>query len=164
MTANLLVLAGSVLFAAPAIAQPLTAPQVFEQLKPLVGEWKGPTPSGRTYGVSDKLVANNTGLEETWTRAPGRQILTLYHFDGPNLLATHYCSAGNQPRLQLKTPVAPGTFVFDFVSATNLPDPQVSHQHQFDIQLQGPDAFSRSETCVEKGVAEAERVAYRRVK
>lgn len=160
----MLTLVGSLLLAGPSFAQNLTAPQVFEKLKPLVGEWKGTTPTGRVFGVSYQLVASNTVLVETWTMAPGRQTMTLYHLDGNHLLATHYCSAGNQPRLQLKAPAAPDDFVFDFVSSTNLPDPQVSHQHQFDIQLQGPNAFSRSETYLEKGVPDTERTTYTRVK
>lgn len=160
----ILALGCSLLLTEASFAQNLTAPQVFEKLKPLVGEWKGTTPTGRVFGVSYQLIAKNSVLVETWTMAPGRQTMTVYHLDGNNLLATHYCSAGNQPRLQLKAPAAPDNFVFDFVSSTNLPDPQVSHQHQFDIQLTGPDAFSRSETYLEKGVADTERVAYTRLK
>ncbi len=161
---SILTLAGSWLLTGTSYAQNLTAQQVFEKLKPLVGEWKGTAPTGRTFGVSYQLIAKSSVLVETWTMAPGRQTMTVYHLDGTNLLATHYCAAGNQPRLQLKAPSAPDNFVFDFVSSTNLPDPEVSHQHQFDIQLTGPDAFSRSETYLEKGVADTERVRYTRVK
>jgi len=138
--------------------------EVFEQLKTLVGEWEGKTDAGRVLRVSYRLVANNTVLVETWTLAPQREALTLYHMDNGSLMATHYCPLGNQPRLRLKVPSTSPSFIFEFVSATNLPKTELAHQHQFEIQLLGTDSFSRSETYVENGTAESERVTYSRAR
>ncbi len=135
----------------------------FGQLMTLVGDWKGTSPTGRELSVSYRMVANDTVLVETWTLAPGKQALTLYHMDDRQLIATHYCPLGNQPRLVLERTPAPGRFEFGFRGATNLQATTEAHQDSFWIELQGPDAMSRSETYCEAGVSETEAVAYARV-
>jgi hypothetical protein len=149
---------------AASVSTHLRAPAVFEQLKSLAGEWKGTTAKGRELAVSYRLTAAGTVLVETWTLAPGRESMTLYHLDRDDLVATHYCPIGNQPSLRLKLPAAPGRFDFAFASATNLPDPKAPHQDSFTVELLGPDRFARSEAYAEGGVAgEAESVTYTRV-
>ena len=47
-------------------------------------------------------------------------MITVYHPDGDSLLATHYCAAGNQPRMRAK-PVAANAseIAFHFVDVSN---------------------------------------------
>ena len=151
------------LASAASVATQLRAPAVFEQLKSLVGEWKGTTPKGRELSVSYRLTAAGTVLVETWALGPGRESMTVYHLDRDDLVATHYCPIGNQPSLRLKLPAAPARFEFTFSSATNLPDPKAPHQHSFAVELLGPDRFTRSETYFENGAGEPEAVTYSRV-
>ncbi len=143
-------------------AQEIAPAEVFTRLKSLVGEWEGKTEKERVLKVIYRLVANDSVLVESWTLAPGQETLTLYHLDGTDLLATHYCAVGNQPRLRLKTPATESGFVFEFVSATNLAKPESTHQHQFEIRLLGPDLMWRSETYLESGKAETEAVTYKK--
>jgi hypothetical protein len=133
---------------------------VFKQLQTLVGEWEGKTEAGRALKVSYRLTANNTVLIETWTLGPQRESLTLYHMDNDSLIATHYCPVGNQPRLRLKEDGSASVFIFEFVSATNLPKPEAAHQHRFEME---PDSFARSETYLENGKGEPERIVYSRI-
>ena len=125
-------------------AKDLSPAEAFEELKSLHGEWKGTTEAGGAEKVSYRLVANDTVLVEAWVLSSGREALTLYHRDGEALIATHYCPRGNQPRLKLKTASTEKGLFFEFVSATNLPDPEAAHQHSFLIQIDGPNSFSRS--------------------
>jgi hypothetical protein len=127
-----------------------------------VGEWEGTTEGGRVHQVSYRFTANDSVLVERWTLGPGREALTLYHMDNGILMATHYCPRGNQPRLRFKEEGSPAKYIFEFVSATNLPKPEVSHQHQFELELLGENAFARSETYLEKGTSTTERVVYKR--
>jgi hypothetical protein len=50
--------------------------------------------------------------------------------DGGRLLLTHYCMAGNQPRMQARAfnPES-GELEFQFLDAGNLPDPNAGHMH-----------------------------------
>lgn len=163
MNTRLLLLAGAFLAAITVCrADQAQARAVFAQLQTLVGEWEGKTEAGRVLKVSYRLVANNTVLVETWTLGPQREALTLYHMDNESLIATHYCPVGNQPRLRLKEAGGASSFTFEFVSATNLPTPEIAHQHRFEIEIIQPNSFARSETYMENGVGETERVVYSR--
>ena len=132
---------------------------IFEQLCNLVGEWRDTESSTE---VDFRLSANGSVLVETW-RWPERDIeaLTLYHMDGEQLMATHYCPAGNQPRLLLDT--SDGTVItFKFHSATNLQDPNDDHNVEFWFKITSTDSFTRCETYTEGGVNDVKRSRFRR--
>jgi hypothetical protein len=133
----------------------------FERLKALVGEWRGRTPGGRDIGVSYRLTAHSSALVETWDLGPGRESMTIYHMDGTELLASHFCPLGNQPRLALKRASA-DRLDFEFRDGSNLDPATDAHQQSFWIEFQGPDAIVRSETYREGGDEESEAVQYQR--
>jgi hypothetical protein len=162
MIAKVILLASLLALTEVSGADQLNAQGVFTQLQTLVGNWEGKTEAGRVLKVNYRLVAKNTVLVETWTLGPQRETLTLYHMDNDALIATHYCALGNQPRLRLKEGGRASSFIFEFVSATNLPKPEIEHQHRFEIEILQPNSFARSETYVKNGTAETERVVYSR--
>lgn len=159
---KILLLVSSLALTAVSGADPINARAAFEKLQTLVGEWEGKTEAGRVLKVSYRLTAANTVLIETWTLGPQRESLTLYHMDNESLLATHYCPVGNQPRLRFKEGGSASLFVFEFVSATNLSKPEVAHQHRFEMELLDAKSFARSETYLENGKGEPERIVYSR--
>ena len=163
MIAKTLLLSGLFALTAVNAAEQLDARAVFAKLQTLVGDWEGKTEKGRALKVSYRLTANNTVLVETWTLGPQRESLTLYHMDNESLIATHYCALGNQPRLRFKEGGSASVFVFEFVSATNLPKPEAAHQARFEMELLQPNSFARSETYLENGAGEAERIVYSRI-
>lgn len=149
----------------PALAQQAapTSVDVFERLKGLVGEWSGRSGSGRELRVSYRLLAGGSALVEHWTLSPTRDSMTIYHLDGAQLMATHYCPLGNQPRLRLQRPASMQELRFEFFDATNLPDPAAAHQQSFFLRFQGADSFVRGETYVEKGKPDSETVTFTRL-
>jgi hypothetical protein len=119
-------LAGQTGRAASAPAPETTA--TFERLKALVGEWK--TDDGQE-SLAYELVAGGTALLERETAANRPTMLTLYHRDGDRLLLTHYCMAGNQPRMVARPfDAKTGELAFEFLDATNLAQPGAGHMHQ----------------------------------
>jgi hypothetical protein len=163
MMAKLILLASFLALTAIHGADQTNARAAFTQLQTLVGEWEGKTEAGRVLKVSYRLTAAGTVLVETWTLGPQRESLTLYHMDNESLLATHYCPVGNQPRLRLKDGGKPSLLTFEFVSATNLPKPEAAHQHRFEMELLDVNSFARSETYLENGKGDAERIIYSRI-
>jgi hypothetical protein len=163
MMTKLILLASLLALTAVHGADQVTPRAAFTQLQTLVGEWEGKTEKGRALKVSYRLTANNTVLIETWTLGPQRESLTLYHLDNESLIATHYCPVGNQPRLRFKEGGSPSLFVFEFVSATNLAKPEAAHQHRFEMELLDPNSYARSETYLENGAGEPERIVYTRI-
>ena len=63
-------------------------------------------------------------------------MVTVYHLDGNRLLLTHYCMAGNQPRMEAKALAAGGKELqFRFDSATNLATPATGHMRNVNIRF-----------------------------
>jgi hypothetical protein len=89
---------------------------VFDVFKSLQGRWSiqsgGKTiTTVMTYdvGSKDSIVTEQFGKE-----------LTVIHRDGQDLQMTHFCNAGNQPRLRLKKSRSPKLFEFAMFDITNL--------------------------------------------
>jgi hypothetical protein len=83
-----------------------------------------------------------SALVETWGVGSGRETMTVFHPDHADLVLTHYCAQGNQPRLRAVTASA-DTVVFRFADATNLSPGQavlVERTLRF-----SPDAFDDTE-------------------
>ena len=80
---------------------PNNAEAAFARLKTLVGEWEATTNSGKVH-LSYELVSGDTALLERESSETMPSMVTVYYVDGGRLLLTHYCMAGNQPRMQAK--------------------------------------------------------------
>lgn len=143
----------------------------FTALKALVGPWEGTTSAGRTSRVGYRISAGESVVVETWTQSRGREALTIYHVDGEELLATHYCPKGNAVRLRWSDGELATGMNFEFVDGTNLDDAKQSHQRTFRLEFDGANAYRRGETYVANASTKAEIaaqpageiVAYRRV-
>jgi hypothetical protein len=134
------------------------AARAMEELGALVGDWEGTLPDGRTHRVNYRWSAANAVLVETWTLGPGRESLTIYHRDGEELLATHYCPQFTHPRLRLADR-SDDRLDFEFVDGANLQDPERHHQHAFTVRFVDADTFERSETYVRNGADAGELAA-----
>lgn len=106
--------------AALAAANPASA---FETFKGFTGRWAiesdGKTlPIQMTYDVGSKgsIVTEQFGKE-----------LSVFYRDGQRLLLTHFCNAGNQPRLALKEANQPGVFEFVMFDSTGLENAGAAH-------------------------------------
>jgi len=72
----------------------------FERLKGLEGAWNASTPAGDGT-ITYKVASAGSIVDEHLFPGTDHEMMTVYHMDGENLVATHYCSAGNQPRFKL---------------------------------------------------------------
>ena len=95
------------------------AQKSFNQLKALTGSWEGKTPDGRPLQVSFRETAGGSAL---MTEIQGDHgMISMIHMDGPDkLLMTHYCGAGNQPRMQASVSPDGKTITFTFFDGTNI--------------------------------------------
>jgi len=57
-------------------------------------------------------------------------MISMINLDNDRLLMTHYCSAGNQPRMVATASPDGKTITFDFLDATNLSSPDAGHMHR----------------------------------
>ena len=124
----------------------------FDRLKTLVGEWEGIAGKGETAAVSYRLVSNGSALEETLRVGKDETMITMYHLDGDRLMVTHYCAAGNQPRMvATPDPGNPNVIAFNFLDATNLSSPDAGHMRSLVVTLVDKDHFTQRWTWREKG-------------
>lgn len=158
-----------VLSAAASAAGPADS-AAWDKLKMLVGDWKGvyagPDAEGDgTVRISYKLVSNGTGLMETLESGHDTSMITVYHLDGPRIMATHYCVAGNQPRMAASGLSPDGrTLSFAFLDATNVTDPDGELMRSLVIQFQDADHFSQAWTSRAKGKDHVGTFVYTRVR
>jgi len=122
-----------------------TSVSAFQKLSALVGTWKRKDSDGSKFQIQFELTANDTVLMERWMRKEKTHSLTVYHLDQSNLLATHYCPQGNQPRLKMAANTKSSTIKFEFMDATNLTTDQ-NHQHSLSFDLSDGNLIIRGET------------------
>ncbi len=112
----------------PANQSPVPTP--LDRFKALEGTWDADiTGDGETdTQVSYQVIAAGSVVAETLFGGTHEEMLTMYHMDGPRLICTHYCAAGNQPRLEAKsiTDKETGFAMFD---ATDLATPEAMHMN-----------------------------------
>tara|TARA_B110000093_G_C12727901_1_gene309063 strand:+ start:122 stop:622 length:501 start_codon:yes stop_codon:yes gene_type:complete len=114
---------------------------IFSQMKSLTGVWVKEGAANSNLNIQFELTANDTTLIETWIYKGKKHSLTLYHLNGKNLMATHYCPQGNQPRLNLTNNSTPENVSFTYLDATNLASLEDSHQHSLGFEMS--DSSSR---------------------
>jgi len=107
------------------------AQKSFDQLKSLSGSWEGKNADGKPLLVSFRNTAGGSALMSEIMGEGHENMISMIHLDGPNrLLMTHYCGAGNQPRMAATTSPDGKTITFDFFDATNLATPDAGHMRR----------------------------------
>ena len=111
------------------------AQKSFDQLKSLAGAWEGKNSQGEPVQVSYRMTAGGSALMSE-INGHGEEMISMIHLDGSNrLLLTHYCTAGNQPRMQASGSPDGKTITFNFLDATNLDNPQTGHMDHVVIAM-----------------------------
>lgn len=123
----------------------------FERLKSLQGTWQRAGDEQGDFKINFSSTANGSVLLENWVYQGASHSMTVYHMDGEQLLATHYCPQGNQPRLQLDSVASDGELVFGFKDVTNLTDANASHQHSLGFAFTSDNTLTRSEQYLVAG-------------
>lgn len=114
------------------------AKAAFERLKKLSGDWEGHlmTPDGPAMSARFRLTAAGSVVEERLFPGTDHEMVSMYHLDGKDLVMTHYCAAGNQPRLRYDPAASgPTELSFDFTGGGNLNPDVDGHMHSGRILL-----------------------------
>lgn len=139
----------------------------FEKLKTLAGDWEGTAmESGKAIKAltSFKVVSDGSAVINRLDPDSPNEMITMFHPDGKDLMATHYCSAHNQPRLRAVASNDPKAILFEFKDATNLASPKDGHMDHLKILMIDPDHHIQEWTYVENGKQETGRFEFHRKK
>jgi hypothetical protein len=108
------------------ISSPMDAQAAFEKLKTLAGSWVGPVTVSPEAGDEHMkgLIAQltlrvtsrgNSFVHEISVAGIPDHPVTMFYVDGDALYATHYCDAGNRPRLVGTMSADGNQLVFEFL-------------------------------------------------
>lgn len=125
--------------------------KAFATIKRLPGTWEGNGPDGKPFQVTFKLTAGGSAVLSE-IQVPKEDMIAMIYMDGPNpLLLTHYCAAGNQPRMQGTVSPDGKTITFDFLDATNLGTSDEGHMQKMVLTVLGDDHHTEEWVFVDHG-------------
>jgi len=118
----------ALVLAASALAADKTkSEEAFDRLAALQGEWQG-IADGLNTTLIYTLTANGSALMEQCRPEKGHEMITMFTVDGDHLIATHYCSAKNQPQMATSAITdAQKPLAFSLVRVTGLKSPGDFH-------------------------------------
>jgi hypothetical protein len=106
--------------------------RALEQLKSLAGDWEqigeGAAAKGTT-AVTYRTTAGGSAVVELLFPGTDMEMVSVYHRDGKDLVMTHYCMVGNQPRMRARLGDNPNQIVFELTGGTNLDPAKDAHIH-----------------------------------
>jgi hypothetical protein len=104
-----------------------------EKMKKLAGTWvaagKDGKPTDQVVSVI-KVTAGGSAVHETLFPGQPHEMISIYTVDGPDLVMTHYCVLGNQPRMKADPKSPANQICFKFVGGTNLDPKKDKHMHE----------------------------------
>jgi hypothetical protein len=109
----------------PVMAQS-PAQKSFEQIKSLAGTWEGTLTTvpasnyqGKHLQVQLRVTSSGNAVMHEM-KVPGEpdDPITMLYVDGNRLLLTHYCDAGNRPRMTAKASADGKTITFDLMDVS----------------------------------------------
>lgn len=134
---------------APA-ASPAAA--AFGRLKGLAGTWEMEQEGKKQVAAVFKVTAAGSVVHETMFPGSEHEMINMYHLDGETLVLTHYCAAGNQPRMQCAEFAKEGSvFVFQPRDVTNLKAPGDGYMGSMTLTLVDANSIRQAWRQVKSG-------------
>jgi hypothetical protein len=152
-----------VLCASGALGQS-NALKTFDTLKALTGNWEGKNNQGQTLRVSFRETAGGSALLSEIHGDGPENMISMIHLDGDRLLMTHYCGAGNQPRMKATLAPDAKSVVFDYIDATNLASADAGHMQHVVFAMPDADHHTEEWTFLDHGKEMKELFTLQRAK
>ena len=130
------------------------APEAYERLKILAGNWEAQLPGFGRLTSSVRLVSNGKAIEEV-IGSPQNNEVSVYTLNADSILLTHYCAMtpdGHQVRLQTRPLGSTASQLeFRFVGATNLHGMQAPHMRRVTMAISDREHYSERWVKTENG-------------
>lgn len=157
MLVLLLVLGGSLCapWAGQAMAEhPSALPLPFERVKELVGTWQGNKQAldgQETITVEYALTSRGTAVIERMFPGTPKEMVSIYAQDGHEIVMTHYCALGNQPRMRTGSPVTGNSLILSYIDGTGMRSLQDKHMHELTLTFVDDRHMKHEWTIFEHG-------------
>ena len=111
-------------------------------MKKLAGTWlvadKDGKPTDQVASII-KVTAGGSVVHETLFPGQPQEMVSIYTVDGPDLIMTHYCVLGNQPRMKADPKSSANQIVFQFAGGGNLDPKKDKHMHEATLTIVDDD-------------------------
>jgi hypothetical protein len=152
------------LMAASLLADKTKSEEAFDRLSTLKGEWKGEQESVK-ISLIYTLTANGSALMEEFRPESGAVMITMFTVDGDHLIATHYCSAKNQPQMMTSAITdAQKPLAFSLARITGLKSPDDWHNTGLTMIQEDNDHLTQKWTYQSKAKSGKRIFRYTRVR
>ena len=152
------------LMAASLLADKTKSEEAFDRLSTLKGEWKGEQESVK-ISLIYTLTANGSALMEEFRPESGAVMITMFTVDGDHLIATHYCSAKNQPQMMTSAITdAQKPLAFSLARITGLKSPDDGHNTGLTMIQEDNDHLTQKWTYQSKAKSGKRIFRYTRVR
>jgi hypothetical protein len=125
-----------------------------EKLKKLAGTWVAADKDGKATDqvVSIiKVTSGGSAVHETLFPGQPHEMISVYTTEGPDLVMTHYCVLGNQPRMKADPKSPSNQIVFQFAGGGNLDPKKDKHMHDAILTIVDNDHIEVNGTAWENG-------------
>lgn len=111
------------------------AQKAFDTIKAMPGSWEGKSQDGHPVSVTFKVTSGGSAVMSEINGHGPEDMISMIHLDGPNrLIMTHYCGAGNQPRMQASVSPDGKVITFNFFDGTNIA-PDAGHMQRMVLTI-----------------------------
>jgi hypothetical protein len=157
LTLSSLLLAFSMSAFAQSAAPQTDAQKSFAALKSLAGSWEGhvtttplsPEMEGKTMHATLRVTSMGNAIVHEMTGDGPDDPITMLYLDGDRLMLTHYCDAGNRPRMTGKISPDGKTVEFEFLDVAG--STQYGHMHHAVFTLIDANHHTEEWTYMEPG-------------
>jgi len=116
--------------------------EAFERFKALAGDWVA-VEDGEMMKKGDlvaqyRLTGSGTAVVEDVFPGTPHAMTTVYHLDGSDLVLTHYCMEGNQPKMRATATSSP-KIAFAFDGGTNIDAKHGRYMHNATVEFVSAD-------------------------
>ena len=131
----------------------------FELFKQLAGEWVGKEAGkGGEIHVKYQVTSGGSAVVETIGPGTDHEMVTVIHPDGGDLILTHYCMLGNQPRMTAPAKNDGKSVAFKFAGVSNLKSEKDMHMHDVTFTFVDKDTVKTEWTHFQDGKAAGKAV------
>lgn len=122
-----------------------------DALKTLAGDWEMTDKEGKKHVSSVfKVVAAGSAVSQNMFPGTEHEMVNMYHMDGDKVVMTHYCAAGNQPRMTSAAP-KDGVYKFTLDKVSNMRDKDDMYMGELTLTIKDKDTFVEEWTSFMQG-------------
>jgi hypothetical protein len=138
------------------VPKPPTPPTnaALEKMKKLAGTWLLADTDGKPIeqvASIIKVTAGGSAVHETLFPGQPHEMVSVYTVDGGDLIMTHYCVLGNQPRMKADPKSPSNQIVFQFAGGGNLDPKKDKHMHDATLTIVDNDHIEVNGNAWENG-------------